>query len=185
MNILDTVMNAQNGAAVEQLGAQLGLGQKQTASALSALLPALAAGFQRNLGSQVGLESLAGALASGNHHQYIDNPASLGDQSATLDGNGILGHVFGSKDVSREVASRAAAQTGIGADVLKRMLPLAAAMMMGAFAHESNDPSATMGAGLSGGGGGFAEMLTPLLDGNRNGSIVDDVTGVLGRFLGR
>jgi hypothetical protein len=29
------------------------------------------------------------------------------------------------------------------------------------------------------------DMLSPLLDRNRDGSIVDDVTGMLGRFLGR
>jgi hypothetical protein len=89
------------------------------------VVPALAAGFQRNLQSQGGLENLMSALSSGNHGQYIDNPLSLGDDSAVTDGNGILGHLLGSKDVSREVASRAAAQTGLSADILKRMLPLA------------------------------------------------------------
>ena len=34
--------------------------------------------------------------------------------------------LLGSKDVSREVATRAAAQTGLSPDVLKRLLPLAA-----------------------------------------------------------
>jgi len=42
------------------------------------------------------------------------------------DGNGILGHIFGSKDVSREVAARASAQSGVGADVLKKLLPIGA-----------------------------------------------------------
>ena len=74
----------------------------------------------------------------------------------------ILGHPLGSKDVSRQVASRAAAQTGLSADVLKRMLPLAATLMMG-----------------------IASMLTPLLDGNRDGSIVDDVTSMIGGFMKR
>jgi hypothetical protein len=186
MNILDAILNAQSGAAVRQLGSQVGLPADQTTAALAALVPALAAGMQRNLQADGGLASLTAALASGGHGQYVDNPASLGDQAAVADGNGILGHILGGKDASREVAGRAAAQTGISPDVLKRLLPLAAALMMGTFARQSNQAS-TMTAGVggagSGMGGGIAAMLTPLLDRDRDGSIVDDVTSMIGRFM--
>jgi hypothetical protein len=182
MNILDAILNAQNGAAVSQLGSQVGLSPDQTTAALSALVPALAAGFQRNMQSAGGLESLTSALATGNHGQYLDNPTSLGDPSTIADGNGILGHLLGSKDVSREVASRAAAQTGLSADVLKRMLPLAATLMMGAFSKHSGSTS-SLRPGVAGAGGGIAAMLTPLLDQNRDGSIMDDVTSMIGRFI--
>ena len=182
MNILDAIVNARDGAAVQQLGSQVGLAPDQAAAALSALMPALAGGFQRNIQSQGGLESLMAALSSGNHGQYIDNPASLADSSAVTDGNGILGHLLGSKDASREVASRAAAQTGLSADVLKRMLPLAAALMMGAFSKQSGNASFTPAA-IGGSGGGIAAMLTPFLDRNRDGSILDDVTSMIGGFI--
>lgn len=181
MNILDAVLQAGGGKAVNQIGAQVGLGEAQTASALSALVPALAAGFQQNLQSPEGLSSLTSLLANGGHQQYIENPAALATPDATDEGNRILSQVLGSKDVSRDVASRAAAQSGVSADVLKRLLPLAATLMMGAFAQKS------AGAGLAGGagGGGIAAMLTPLLDRNRDGSIADDVSGMLGNFLKR
>lgn len=179
MNILDAILNAQNGGAVSRLGSQVGLAPDQTTAALSALVPALAAGFQRNIQSQGGMESLMSALASGNHGRYLDNPTSLGGPSAVADGNGILGHLLGSKEVSREVASRAATQTGLSADVLKRMLPLAATLMMGAFSKQSGSPSSVR----AGAGGGIAAMLTPLLDQNRDGSIMDDVTSMIGRFI--
>ena len=42
MNILDAIVNAQDGAAVRQLGSQVGLAPDQTTAALSALVPALA-----------------------------------------------------------------------------------------------------------------------------------------------
>jgi len=182
MNILDAIVNAQDGAAVQQLGSQVGLAPDQATAALSALMPALAGGFQRNMKSQGGLESLMAALSSGNHGQYIDDPASLADPSAVTDGNGILGHVLGSKNASREVASRAAAQTGLSADVLKRMLPLAATLMMGAFSKQSGNASATTAA-LGNSGGGIGAMLTPFLDRNRDGSIIDDVTSMIGGFI--
>lgn len=184
MNILDAIVNAQDGAAVRQLGTQVGLAPEQTTAALSALVPALAAGVQRNIQNPGGLESLISALSSGNHGQYIDDPASLSDQATVADGNGILGHLLGSKDVSRQVATRAAAQTGLSTDVLKRMLPLAATLMMGAFSKQSTGGS-PLSAGLGGSGGGIASMLTPLLDGNRDGSIIDDVTSMIGGFMKR
>lgn len=184
MNILEAIVNAQDGAAVQQLGSQVGLSSDQAATALSALMPALAGGFQRNMQSQGGLESLMGALSSGSHAQYIDNPESLADPSAVTDGNGILGHLLGSKDASREVASRAAAQTGLSADVLKRMLPLAATLMMGAFSKQAG-PASSNATALGAAGGGIGSMLTPFLDRNRDGSIVDDVTSMIGGFLKR
>ena len=45
MNILDALLNAQGGGAVKQLGQQFGLEGDQATAALSALVPALAAGF--------------------------------------------------------------------------------------------------------------------------------------------
>ena len=182
MNILESIINAQNGAAVKQVGSQVGLAPDQTNAALAALVPALAAGFQRNMQNQGGLDSLLSALNSGSHGQYIDNPAILGQQTAVDDGNGILGHLLGSKEVSREVANRASAQTGINPAILKQLLPLAATLMMGALSKQSG-PASSFGAPLGGSGGGIASMLTPLLDQNRDGSIMDDVTSLIGRLV--
>lgn len=184
MNILDILMNSQNGAAVQQIGSSVGLDQSQTTKALSALLPALASGFQRNVQAPGGLEALIGALSSGNHRQYLDNPSVLGQANAISDGNGILGHVFGSKDVSRQVAAQAAAQTGISADILKKLLPLVATMMMSAFAQQQPSKNASPFGGNAS-GGGITDMLGSLLDSNKNGSIVDDVASMLGKFMSR
>ena len=131
MNILEAMLAAQGGGAARQLGQQFGLDESQVSSAVSALVPALAAGFQRNMATPQGLESLTAALGGGQHQRYVDDPNVLGLPETTADGNSILGHVFGSKDVSRGVATRAAAQTGISEGVLKSMLPVIAAMRSG------------------------------------------------------
>jgi hypothetical protein len=176
-------MNAGGGAAVRQLGSQVGLGEEQTASALSALVPALAAGFQRNIQTPEGAASLMTALLAGNHQRYLENPTALADQAAVSEGNGILGHVLGSKDVSRHVASRAAAQTGLSDDVLKRLLPLAASVVMAALAQQKAGGGAASGTSAAG-GGGIADMLSSLVDRDRDGSIADDLTNMKGRALG-
>jgi hypothetical protein len=83
MNILDAIVNAQDGAAVQQLGSQVGLAPDQATAALSALMPALAGGLQKNIQNQGGLESLMAALSSGNHSHYVDNPAISRSSRAT------------------------------------------------------------------------------------------------------
>lgn len=181
MDIFSTMLGGQGTGAVQQLGQQFGLSDDQVGSALSALLPALATGVQRNTSSAGGLDALMGALTNGSHQQYLDDPTSLARPEAVQDGNGILGHIFGSKDVSRQVAARAATQTGISPDLLKQMLPMVAAMLMGAMSKRTAQPgSAVPGAG----GGGLLDMLSPMLDQNRDGSAFDDVLGSVGKWLG-
>ncbi len=183
MSLLEQLLGGQNNAAVDQLSRQFGLNPSQTQSALDALLPSIAAGLQRNASSPSGLEGLLGALTGGHHSQYVEDVSSLTRPETVQDGNGILGHIFGSKDVSREVANRASAETGIGADVLKAMLPMAAALVMGAMAR-----GGAQGGGLGGlqaglnpsAGGGLLDMLSPMLDANRNGTMIDDI---IGKFL--
>ena len=50
---------------------------------------------------------------------------------AIQDGNGILGHLFGSKEVSRAIAQQAAGSFGLSQETLKSMLPIIASMLMG------------------------------------------------------
>jgi hypothetical protein len=76
---------------------------------------------------------LLGALLGGRHQQYVESAETLDRPSTMADGNAILGHLLGSKDVSRQVASRASGQTGLGTDLLKRRLPEVAAMAVGAL----------------------------------------------------
>jgi hypothetical protein len=194
--ILDMLMNAAGGGATQQLGQKFGLSPDQTSGALAQLVPALMAGMQRNTQQEGGLDSLLGAVTGGQHSQYLDKPELLGQQSTVDDGNSILGHLFGSKDVSRAVANNAAEKTGIGADILKQMLPMVATMVMGAMAKQSFGGGASgagalgglLGAALGGsstgaaaGGGG---LLSSLLDQNKDGSVADDVMGMLGKFMG-
>jgi hypothetical protein len=179
VNILDVLMNAQGGSAAQEAGRAVGLSPDQTSSALAALVPALAAGLHRNASQPGGLDALLGALTSGGHSRYLDDPAALSNPAAINDGNSILGHILGSKDASRAVATQAAAQTGIGADLLKQLLPIAATMVMGSLAQRQRGPAM----GSMGGGNDIVSMLTPMLDRDGDGSMVNDVLGSLGKMF--
>jgi len=175
MNLLDMIMSAQGGATAQQAGAQLGLNQKQSQSAIAALLPAISSALKQNTGNPQGLAGLLGALQGGQHEQYLENPQMLGQQQTVTDGNAILGHLFGSKDVSRAVAGHAAKKTGLGADVLKKMLPLVATMAMGSLSKQTRQPD--MKSALAG------LAMQHLMGGKQSGlgAILGAVTGANGR----
>lgn len=176
MNLLEMIMSAQNGAAAQQAGAQLGLNQSQSQSAIAALLPAISSALKQNTANPQGLAGLLGALQNGQHEQYLDNPQMLGQPQTVNDGNAILGHLFGSKEVSRAVAGRASEQTGIGSDVLKKLLPLVATMAMGSLSKQTKAP--TMQSALTG------LAMQHLMGGQKKsglGAILGAVTGANGR----
>jgi hypothetical protein len=180
MNILDAILNHQDGAAVQQLAQQFGLDNTEATSALTALIPQLAAGVQNNMQQPGGLDSLLGALTGGSHDQVMSDPTMLA-QSSTVDvGNGILGQILGSRDVSRQVAANAASQTGLSSDLMKQMLPLVATLVMGALSRQASAAGTSAGVQSS----GLMGSLESMLDQNRDGSMVDDVVGMMGKFLG-
>ncbi len=192
MSLLNTILNAQGGAVVDQLGSQFGLGPGQAASALSALVPALAAGVQQNTQTPGGMAGLLSALASGQHQKYVNDPSAVADPATTADGNGILSHLFGSKDVSRQVAAEAANQTGLGADLLKQMLPVAASLVMGAMAQHTSSAAVTSGTTTPGasvpaaGGSTLMSLLNATVtQGSQQGSLAQNVVGMLGGLFGR
>lgn len=179
MDILEMVAGAQGGGAVNKLAAQFGLKPEQATAAMAALMPALAGGLQRNMASESGLSGLISALERGNHDAYLEDPDTLAQPSTTADGNAILGHILGSKDVSRQVAADASKQTGIDTDTLKKMLPLVATLAMGALSRQTK----------TGGGGtakaaGLAALIGPLLGGGKRGTSASDVAGMLGGLFG-
>ncbi|MEP6342340.1 MAG: DUF937 domain-containing protein [Maricaulaceae bacterium] len=195
MNLLDMIMSAQGGGVAQQAGAQLGLNQQQSQSAIAALLPAISSALKQNTAKPEGLAGLLGALQNGSHGQYLDNAQAVAQPSAVTDGNAILGHLFGSKDVSRAVAGHAAQQTGLDSSLLKKMLPMVAAMAMGSLSKQTSQPSMAQGlAGLAmgqlmGGGqkaSGLGGLLSAVLGGGQKKQVAQQHQqglGMLGNLL--
>ncbi len=82
------------------------------------------------------------AMASGQHAKYFEDAARAFSPQGVDEGNGILGHLFGSKDLSRAVASQAAQATGLSQQVLQQMLPAIASMVMGGLFKQTHQPDA-------------------------------------------
>jgi len=176
MNMMDMIMQAAGGNTAQQAGGQFGLSPQQSQQAIGALLPAISSAMKRNTASPQGLAGLLGALQNGGHDQYLENPQAL-QQNAQTDGNAILGHLFGSKDVSRAVAGRASEQTGIGTDILKKMLPMVAMMAMGGLSKQTNQNQSLQGMLAS-------AAMQQLTGGGMQGAPAKGIGGMLGGLLG-
>lgn len=137
MSLFDLMQQAQNGEGLDALAKNFGLDSTQTQAAMEALLPAFSQGFQRNASDPMGVAGFMQALSSGHHADYFDNMQAAMQPEAIQDGNGILGHIFGSKDVSRAIAGQASQAIGLNAETLKSMLPIIASMLMGGLHKQS------------------------------------------------
>jgi hypothetical protein len=167
-------MLGQSGA-LDSVARELGVPPGVAAAGAAALLPAILGGFKRQAQQQPnGVEGLGGLLQQMGGGGLLE--AVVGPQPTPVEqGNDILGHIFGSRDVSREVAGVAAAQTGINADKLKRMLPMIAMLVAGYLATRSQSAEGqTAPATGSGGlgdlmGGGLGGILGQVLGGALGG----------------
>jgi len=175
MSLYDELFSSHGSALVKQLAQNFNVDEKTTQAAIGQMLPAIARGVQRNSASSASMDELMKVLDSGRHQRYADDPSSLINADSIEDGNKILGHVFNSKDVSRNVAGQAAAATGLDSGILKQMLPMIAAAVMGMMSKQStaagNDSSA------------MSNMLASMLDADGDGSIADDLLDMAKKFF--
>jgi hypothetical protein len=191
MNIVEIIARSHNGHGLDVLGRQFGLSREQTLAAVAELAPMVTSGVRRNTREPDGMVSLFEALSGGRHERYLEDDAAVEYDRVKNDGNAILGHLFGRKEVSREVAMQAAGTTGIGSAILKKMLPIIASMVMGAiFKRMSGGASAPAPRGGSGSsqGGGLGDIIGDILGGGRKpqprGGQGGGLEDILGDILG-
>ena len=179
MDILGSLLQGAMGGAgtggnpqidVGGLASQFGLSPDQANAAVGALLPAVLGGLHKTeeSGGLGGISDIVSGMGA--------------PEQDTDSGNSILGHIFGSKDVSRQVATHASAQTGISDTILKAMLPVVAGLVAQQVAKK-------MGGGVMGGlagtvlasmlGGGTAAAAT-----GGGGGLGDILGGLAGAFGG-
>ena len=153
MNLFEMMQTAQNGQAMQNLARQYGLSQQQTQAALDALLPAFSMGLQRQTQNPYAFGNLAQMMTATPFGQMYDTDGDGIPDSATPMGKDVLSQLFGSKEVSNAITAQAAATSGVGQAILKQMLPVIAAMVMGGLSKSAGNQ------GLGGILGQFAEMM--------------------------
>ncbi|WP_454657920.1 DUF937 domain-containing protein [Bosea beijingensis] len=153
MNLFDIMQSAQHGQALPNLAQQYGLSLQQTQAALDALLPAFSMGLQRQTRDPYAFGSLAQMMTASPYARFFEAGGYGIPAGAQNAGNDVLSQLFGSREVSQAIAAQAAATSGVSQAILKQMLPVIAAMLMGGLSKTSSNE------GLGGILGQFAEMM--------------------------
>lgn len=175
MNLLDLLEKAGGKQSLDSVAGKLGIDSSSTSDLVSALAPALMGGLQKQTRTSGGLSNLQNALKKGSHQQYLDNPDLMCSKDTLKDGNNILGHLLGSKDVSRNVAAQASASTGIDTSIVKQALPLIASLAMGALSKDTNHGQKDASS--------IGSLLGGLMGGADNKVDVDDVLNMAKKFF--
>lgn len=177
MKLMDLLEQAGGEDSLRALASAVGIDRREASRVVSALGPALTKSLQNQAQGSGGLDALRRALEQGRHDRYLDNPDLMKASATREDGNKILGHLFGSKDVSRNVAARAAEQTGVDATRIKQALPLVAGLAMAALGRKSGKAEGGVSQNQLG------ALLGGLLDSGDDGFGVDDVLNLARRFF--
>lgn len=192
---LSELLNGPIGQTViNNVSRQLGMDERQAASAISIALPAILGGLQRNVQSQQGAQNLNNALDDARHDgRLLENIGSLlsgNSQSISQDGGKIMEHIFGG---NRSAVEQGISQkTGINLQKIGLLLALLAPIVMAYLGKEKRQANTNAGGlgdllgGLLGGGqsqrqsgSGLMDMVGGLLDKNHDGNVLDDILGMI------
>jgi hypothetical protein len=206
-DVTEILSSAQGGQLIENLARSLGLSTEQTRTAVEALTPALALGLRNAATNPAVLEHIVAGVVHPTHLAAYDDPAAAHGEEARELGQGAIAQLFGSGSAAGQVAQIAARDAGLRPDILARMLPVLASVVLGGLAKSFNNqglgsileqiarggglgsilgqpggattaPSAPSGQAQRS-GGGLGGLLGALLGGGKQGG-----GGLLGGLLG-
>ncbi len=201
-NILDLLSGTLNSTVVSQLDKEVGIGDpSKTANALESLSQVILAGVNRNAQSPQGLQSLNQALEKDHTGDIFNdvlgnllNPEAKRSQGLdrTLNGAGILRHVFGAKESG--VLDALSQSTNIDKGKLLSLAIKIAPFILGALGKAKNEKNLGSGGlesllggvmnSMTSGNSAQGNILNSILDQDGDGSIVDDLGGIGKKLFG-
>lgn len=188
--ILDILNSDLGKSIVSGVAGSTGNDSSKTNSVLTMALPVLMKAMERNASTPEGAEGLMGALSGKHDGSILDNLGGLFgggvDESVKKDGEGILGHILGSKQqgVEQVISQKSGLDAGSVANILK----VAAPLLMGVLGKQKKEQNVSDSNGLGGLLGGLLggssadndqSFLEKILDADGDGSVIDDVAGML------
>lgn len=129
-NLYEIMQAAQQGQAASNMARQFGLSADQTRKAIEAVLPAFSLGLQRSAQNPQDWMKAMGMMGASQFTPFFEPPAPAPPPGSTASPN-MVDVLFGSPEVTRQVAAHAAVLSGVNPEVLVRMLPLIGGMIMG------------------------------------------------------
>lgn len=130
-NISDIVQSAQGGRLTEHLAQRYGLAPWQAQAAVSALIPALSAGFAKAVEEPGSLRLLIETVYDPRHRAAFENAEHAYSEAAAARGGEIVEQLFGSPSTAGQIAQFASRESGVRADILQQLLPALASIVAG------------------------------------------------------
>jgi hypothetical protein len=191
-SITDLLRQQFSSGDLAQVSQMIGADEDTTRNGVGAAIPLLMDALARNASTPEGAQALNQALEKDHDGSVLDNVQGYLQNPDMQDGQGILNHVLG--DQQNTVTSQLSQATGLKSNSMSQLLMMAAPLVLGALAKYKQQQ------GLD--ADGLAKsldderkadtaanpdlmgMLSGMLDSNKDGSFLDDLSGIAGRLLG-
>lgn len=187
--LLDLLNGPMGQQMIKGVANETGQSENKTADVLSMAMPLLLGAMKKNASTPEGAAGLMNALSSKHDGSILDNLGGLFsggvDQDVKQDGAGILGHLLGDKQSN--VESALSQKSGMDMGTVANILKIAAPIVMGYLGKQKSQQSVSEPSALNGLLGGMLggqsnqnqSLITSLLDADGDGSILDDVAGMV------
>ena len=191
---LEALLGLLQGQDIGNLASQVGGNEGEAKNGVMAALPAMLAALGKNAGTEKGAEELNNALENKHDGSILDNLSGYLSNPDLKDGAGILNHLFGNQ--TSNVANAVSQSSGLDTNGSMKMLQMLAPILMGILGQQkkqNNLDAKGLGNltsmlasnfGSEAGTSGIMETVTNLLDANKDGNVVDDIMGMVGKFFG-
>lgn len=173
---------------IDDIARRLGTDPETARQASAAAIPALLGGLQANASDPAGKASLVGAL--GQHDPSLVEGGVNLDEVDVADGEKVVNHVFGPS--SGEVVNRLGASQGVGSDLMGKLLPILAPIVLAYLTNKVLGRAGQTPSTQQSSGGMLGDLLGSILGGGRSTPTTPtpapsggvDITDILGDLLG-
>ena len=191
---LEALLGLLQGQDIGNLASQVGGNEGEAKNGVMAALPAMLAALGKNAGTEKGAEELNNALEKKHDGSILDNLSGYLSNPDLKDGAGILNHLFGNQ--TSNVANAVSQSSGLDTNGSMKMLQMLAPVLMGMLGQQKKQNNLdaegignltsmlASNFGSEAGASGIMEAVTNLLDANKDGNVMDDIMGMVGKFFG-
>jgi len=177
--LIDMIVN--NPDIVKSIAQKEGIRMGDAGSIIEELAPILMGATKENLKSKRDSGDILKQISDSQFPEMYDKPEETVQRGDLRDlGNIILGQMTGSKENSRKVTKHVEKKTGMSFDIIKSILPMLAPFVIGAIGkmagstanNQTQDTHASHN-------GGLEDILIGMMDQDHDGSVIDDIGGMI------
>ena len=191
---LEALLGLLQGQDLGQLAEQVGGNEGQVKNGVMAALPAMLTALSKNTGTEKGAQELNNALEKKHDGSILDNLSGYLSNPDLKDGAGILNHLFGNQ--TSNVANAVSQSSGLDTNGSMKMLQMLAPILMGMLGQQKKQNNLdaegignltsmlASNFGSEAGASGIMDVVTNLLDANKDGNVMDDIMGMVGKLFG-